>query len=100
MKRGESATQAINRLCFENKGLLKNEFDFLYKALFKHAENHISVVKALASKHKGLTRQEIVRLTGLSDGGGLSKVLNELVACSFVLRLSSLDKNQKRSFTN
>ncbi|MBK8051824.1 MAG: ATP-binding protein [Saprospiraceae bacterium] len=95
VKRGESATQAINRLCFENKGLLKNEFDFLYKALFKHAENHISVVKALASKHKGLTRQEIVRLTGLSDGGGLSKVLNELVACSFVLRLSSLDKKSK-----
>lgn len=34
VKRGETATQAVDRLCFSSKGLLRNEFNNLYTALF------------------------------------------------------------------
>jgi uncharacterized protein len=95
VEKGESATQAINRMCFRKSGILKNEFDNLYKALFKHPENYISIIKALSSKHKGLTRQEIVQYTGLSDGGGLTKLLKELEACSFIIKLDTLEKKSK-----
>jgi uncharacterized protein len=60
IKKGQSATQNINRICFEKNGLLVNEFDNLYNALFANAKQHISVIQALASKQKGLTRSEIL----------------------------------------
>jgi len=48
LKKGESANQAIDRLCFTKDGLLSTEFANLYRSLFENADRHISVVKALA----------------------------------------------------
>jgi AAA+ ATPase superfamily predicted ATPase len=45
---GESALQAVDRICFQKDGLLVNEFDNLYKALFKNSEIHVKVFFALA----------------------------------------------------
>jgi len=95
IKRGESATQAINRLCFDKDGVLRTEFDNLYAALFDNYENHVLIIKALASKWKGLTRQEIIAYTQISDGGGLTKMLTELVASSFVLEVLPYGKKKK-----
>ena len=41
-------------------GELKNEFDNLYESLFKKAESHVQIILALATKTKGLTRNEII----------------------------------------
>jgi hypothetical protein len=92
---GETATQAINRLCFSKNGGLANEFENLYAALYEHPENHVAIIKALKKKWKGLTRQEIIKATGISNGGGLTKVLDELVASSFVLEILPFGKKKK-----
>jgi AAA+ ATPase superfamily predicted ATPase len=84
VKTGESALQAVDRICFQKNGLLVNEFDNLYKALFKNSEIHLKVVFALASKLKGLTRNELLTLTKLKDGGSFTTVLNELEWCNFI----------------
>lgn len=84
IKPGESAIENVNRICFEKDGLLRNEFQNLYAALFDHAHNHIEIVKALALKWKGLTRQEIIDATKFTNGGGLTKVLTELEESSFI----------------
>ena len=81
---GRSATQNIDQICFSDSGILKDEFDRLYPALFENSENHISVIRALAKKHKGLNRQDLIKGSRLSDGGGLTKVLDELVASGFI----------------
>ena len=73
LKPGKSIPQNIDRLCFDQHGFLRDEFDRLYKSLFEKAENHIAVVKSLASKWKGLTRNAISALTKLSDGGSLPR---------------------------
>lgn len=91
----QSVAQNINRMCFHTNGILRNEFSNLYKALFEHADIHIEVVKALGGKWKGLTRQEILKATKLSDGGGLSKVLDELTSCGFTLKIMPLGKKTK-----
>jgi uncharacterized protein len=95
IEKGESATQNINRVCFTNNGLLRNEFQNLYAALFDHAENHIVIVKTLAQKWKGLTRQELITSTNLSDGGGLTKLLDELESCGFIMKILPLGKKSK-----
>ena len=95
IRKGESATQIINRLCFHKDGILRNEFNNLYAALYEGPEKHISIVKALATKWKGLTRQEIIKLTKLSNGGGLTKVLSELESSSFIAEIIPFGKKKK-----
>ncbi|MEM1215734.1 MAG: ATP-binding protein, partial [Bacteroidota bacterium] len=73
VKKTESAAQNIDRLFFTRDGLLRNEFDNLYRALFRRSERHIAVVRAIATKAKGLSRKEILQLTQLPDNSTLNQ---------------------------
>ena len=97
IKKGQSAAQNINRICFEKKGLLVNEFDNLYNALFVNARQHISIIQALASKQKGLSRAEILTASKLKDGGSFSKLLNELEQSDFIKGYYPFDKIKKET---
>lgn len=90
-----SAVQNINYLCFSQNGILRDEFQQLYHALFTKADNHIAVIRALASKKKGLTRKEIVEISQLPNGGGLTKVLQELEQSSFISIFYPFGKKKK-----
>ena len=74
IKGGQSAVQNINRICFGPNARLKKEFSRLYPALFANADNHIAVIRALSTKWQGLTRTEIRQLSGVIEGGSLSRV--------------------------
>lgn len=91
----KSAIQNINHICFSPNGLLKDEFNQLYPALFKNADNHLAVIRALASKRRGLTRKEIIEVSGLSNGGGITKVLEELVQSNFISLYLPFGKKKK-----
>lgn len=95
IEQGMSATQNIDKICFSDTGLLRDEFSRLYPALFENAENHITIIRALAKKNKGLTRQELVHQTHFSDGGGLSKILEELNVSGFISKYHSFGKKKK-----
>ena len=97
LKYNQSIPQNIDRLCFDINGFLRDEFGRLYRSLFDKAANHIAVVKALASKWKGLTRKEIVKLTGLSNGGSLTRVLEELEKSAFIQSYYPFGKKRKGS---
>jgi len=97
LKPNQSIPQNIDRLCFDINGFLRDEFDRLYKSLFDKAKNHIAVVKVLASKWKGLTRNEINQLTGIKDGGSLTKVLEELEKSAFIQQYFPFQKKKKGS---
>jgi AAA+ ATPase superfamily predicted ATPase len=97
IKPGESAMQAIDRICFQKDGLLVNEFDNLYRALFKYAEIHLKIVFTLAKKLKGLSRKELIEISKLSDGGAVSEVLEELTWCNFITVTNSFGKTKKDS---
>ncbi len=86
VERGESAAQAIDRLCFSRDGLLRTEFPQLYASLFEQAERHEAVVRALAARRRGLTRSELATAAGLASGGALTKVLEELEESGFILQ--------------
>ena len=82
--RSKSLAQNIDQLFFATNAPLKNEFNDLYRALFKNAASHIDVVTALSTKSRGLTRQEILDVTGITDNGTFSVVLDELEMCGFI----------------
>jgi len=97
IEKGKSAAQNIHNMCFEKDGILKNEFDNLYAALFDNARNHISIIRALSSKSKGLDRQEILKITGMSDGGYFSQTLKELETSGFISTVEPLEKKKKHT---
>jgi uncharacterized protein len=92
---GKSAAQNIERICFSNTGLLNDEFLRLYPALFDDATHHITIIKAMAQKWKGLTRQEIIAATKIPDGGNLTIYLDELVHSGFVTPYANFGKKKK-----
>jgi uncharacterized protein len=84
LRRGESIDQAIDRLFFATDGFLKEEFGNLYAAFFDHPDRHLKVVRALADKPSGLTRNQIIEACNLESGGSTSKMLDELLESGFV----------------
>lgn len=86
LDRSLSLAQNIDRLFFAPDALLKDEFDILYKSLFKKSEDYVKIVSALSKKRSGYTRDDIVQATGLANGGGLTRKLDELEQCSFIRR--------------
>jgi uncharacterized protein len=92
---GMSAVQNIERVCFSSSGRLRNEFMQLYPSLFEHAENHISIIRALATNHLGLTRKAIIEKTKLSDGGSTTRFLEELEQSGFISAYFPFGKTKK-----
>lgn len=91
----KSASQNINDLCFSSEAPFREEYLNLYASLFNKHERHISIIEALATKGKGLNRKEILKLTKLPDGGGLTRILKELEESNFIRRYKSFDKKQR-----
>lgn len=82
--KGESVNQVIARLCFDENGILNNEYDNLYKALFEHSENHEAIVHALATSQRGLTRKQIITKSKVQKGGPYTRAMNDLLISGFV----------------
>jgi hypothetical protein len=89
---GESAAQIIDRLCFAKDGPLKNEFNNLYKSLFADSASHEKIIRVLAAKGSGLTRNEIIDKCGFTSGGNSSKLLKELEESGFLTTHTSFNK--------
>lgn len=92
---GKSAAQNINAICFAKNGLLRDEFDKLYMALFENAEKHLEIIRALAQKRHGLTRNELIQMTSLSDGGSIKRILEELMHSDFINVYQPFGKKKK-----
>lgn len=93
VERGQSSLQVVSQLCFD--GPLFKEFEELYSSLFENYSRHITVVKALSERSTGLTKTEICQATGISSGGGLRTILDELEASGFITQVSTFGKKKK-----
>lgn len=95
VKKGMSIDQIINDLCFSKDGLLRNEFDYVYHSLFDNPDTHLTIIRALASKNRGLTRSEILQETNLSNAGSTTRLLEELEESGFIIKYTPiLNKNK------
>jgi len=95
INKGESSIQAIDRICFTKDGLLQSEFKNLYHSLFDDATRHLAVVRALAGNNSGLTRGEIITKAGLTSGGTITGILEELIESGFVTAWQPYDKKSR-----
>lgn len=84
--RGKSLAQNIDNLFFRQNAKLKDEFTKLFSSVFTNPEDIMSIVRYLATKRKGFTRENIANGAHLHYNGDLSRWLKALVASDFVER--------------
>ena len=91
----KSVAENINNLCFAKGGELGDEFDKLFKSLFKKADNYISIINALSAIGKGMTRSDLIQKTKLTNNGNLTTLLKELEQCEFIRSFIPFKKEKK-----
>jgi len=92
-----SLYQNVDAVYFNEGAELKNEFENLYKSLFSNSETYMLVINTLASKGIGMTRNEIVNESKLSNGGNLTKILHNLIICGFIRKYKTYGNKEKDS---
>lgn len=97
VERGRSVPEIVGRLCFERGGQLQTEFDDVFASLFTDHDDHITILRSLAKKRDGLTRNELIDSTGLSSGGSLNRRLQELEEAGFIGRIEPYAAKKKNT---
>lgn len=98
IRRGESVTQAIQNICFGKQARLKSEFETVFHSLFYKAERHVQIVNALAEKPNGLIRSKLALCKGISNGGSLTRLLDELEESGFIKKFIPYGKKTRDSY--
>ncbi len=93
VRRGESPSQVVSRLCFAG-GTLHAEFDTLFRALFLEGDHHEQIVRALAKQRRGLTRQELLTATRIKSGGRVAQWLKELEEAGFIAQVPVTERKR------
>jgi hypothetical protein len=83
---GLSFEQNVDAILFGTKPRLKDEFNRLFNAIFANADDCKKIIRLLATRHSGFTREEIAQNTDLPLGGGLTATLMALIESDFVQR--------------
>jgi len=85
IKKGLSATQNINNLCFSENGILFSEFDKLFKSLFDDAKKYVELIRIVAQVREGVSRNYIEENSKFSQKGGtLTDRLKDLELAGFI----------------
>jgi len=96
--KGLGPTQNIDRLLFTENAPLKNEFYEVYRSLFRSSDRHTRIVDILAKTKGGMTRDEIIKASGIPGGGNLTRTLKELEQCGFIECYSDFTKKKNSSY--
>lgn len=96
LHKGESFSAAIERICFSPNGILHNEYNNLFNALFTNAEVHQSIVGVLATQNSGLTHTEILQHLKMPQAtGSYQRAIEELIISDFIIELSPYGKKKR-----
>ena len=87
--------QNVDRLFFSENAELRDEYDFLFRSLFKDSQIYRSTIEYLARKAKGLSRKELMAGLKLVDGGAFTIVLENLCNCDFIRKYSAFGKTER-----
>lgn len=98
VEKGKSAVQNINAICFQSEGLLRTEFPRLFHSLFNAAEVNLRIVREIAKRREGISREELIRKTKIESGGTLSRRLHELEAAGFIRSITPYGYYMRRQY--
>jgi len=90
IERGLSAAQNIEKLAFQHKSFLAEEFDNLFSSLYEDAGVYIEIMRLIASRRYGIVQDEILKHIGKALHGktGLKR-LKDLQDSNFIISFKS-----------
>ena len=94
----KSLSQNVDALLFNKDAAFADEFGNLYASLFRNSEDYVKIVTCMSKNRNGLTREQILKDSGITSGGSLSKILKNLEICGFIRKydLIGVDARRKR----
>lgn len=87
----ESVYQNISRIGFCKDGYFVNEFDRIFKDIFRE-ERIYKKICIILSKFKSLNAKELTKALKVSGGGGFIEFLKNLESAGFIRSVTPLDK--------
>ncbi len=84
IRRGQSAQQAIEALCFQKNGDLVHEFDRLFASLFKESAIYSDLIRIIAHYRYGISKSHLINESKLSRGGRAALRLKDLEEAGFI----------------
>lgn len=92
-----SVGQNIAAMCFSKDGILRTEFATLFRALFGESDIYERIVRALAERRSGVSRNELLAALKVESGGGINRRLTELEEAGFIARIPPYGKRKKET---
>ncbi len=83
-KKGYSAQQCLDELCFQKGGALVEEFERLFASLFNDAEYYITLIRVIAKHHYGISQVQLIQESGAPSGGRTVQRLKDLEEAGFI----------------
>jgi uncharacterized protein len=96
IKKGESAAQNIERICFANDGALRTEFQFIFSSLFNNSEKHEKLLRKIFALGNRATRDNLVKELNILSSGDFSTKLNELEESGFIKSYTPLGVHKSK----
>lgn len=97
IERGLSLTQNIDRILFAGNAPLSDEFKYLYSSVFRKPDGYIKLIETLGTKKAGMTREELIKESGIGNTGNLSMKLKELESCGFIRKYYAFGMKKKNA---
>lgn len=80
----DSVASAIDRLFFGPNATMADEYERLFKSLFKDPAPYLQIIYELSKEKQGISREEILKRTKMTNNGHFSDYLTNLVKCDFI----------------
>lgn len=97
LKQGLSLSQNVDSILFSPDAPLKEEFKYLYASVFRKPQQYIKIIETLGLKKVGMTREELIRASGIANTGDLSSKLEELESCGFIRKYYAFGMKRKNA---
>ncbi|MCF0195069.1 MAG: ATP-binding protein [Bacteroidaceae bacterium] len=91
----DSYPKAIDQMFFSQSGILRVEYNRLYKSLFTNSTAYEAIVEQLARKKMGMTLAELSEGTKILLGGHLKEYLDNLEQCGFLRKYYAYGNKKK-----
>lgn len=98
VKKGFTADQIIDQLCFNKNGLLFDEIKELFGSLFRNEAVYIKIVREIAKHYQGISKDELSKHLKLPRGGRLSTRLEELEDAGFIMSFIPYQRKERGEF--
>lgn len=87
VRKGQSAHQCIDELCFQGNGPLVKEFTRLYESLFEDPKPYMDLIRAIAKHRYGIGQADLIKELKIPDGGYTVLRLCQLEEAGFITSL-------------